>query len=1122
MGSQFGAQPLEFMTAVLTMNSTDNSTSLLETEAALLQNLERSTGIWQVRQGCAKVNPSNALAAAPWGISTFDPIDSDTMQYCVVANAKLYAGAAFALSDTSLVLTASTQMQLLPYQGVMLVNDPVKGLATYDGTTAGWAGCRSPQMILTLDTFEATTGWTGAGGVVSTVQTNVTKGRNNVKFKASAGGDWTVYKDITADLSAFPAVPLGDASASTVLDYIHIRFTRSYRSDFNHCTMDIYTKTDRTEKYSIELSDLQEWVNEAGSGVIFDLFIRKSAFTSTAGNWATVKGVQFTLHSATGCSPFLIIDFIELMKSGPIAREMAKTVADFEADETWASSAGTVTFSSIYKKTLSRSLVMDGSGAEASRTVTMNLTTFDHGVDAATIDSIEIALAKDAVKTGANLELRFYYDATHFHHCHFLASSIKTPIITAGLNKKLVDTSAVFTTLQTRLDQFTLGTGGTPSWATIGKVELLDSGVAGAWYVDSIKLVKTKDKKQVVSFEAGSTTETYSLSIDGTAKTVTWADPIKDFDTIRTDEGSTTSMVVAIPGGSVATIDITLSSDVDCTLFAGGGTVQDQDLIGPWIWFDGSSKHVANIDILYDVNDGNFTDYYIKSVPKEIIAAASGTQKNFWLKGRYQKNEHELFSGTSTGTWANVCKVRIQITTDASGGATVNLDQLNIERADVLSGAYWYRVRYRNSRGAISEYSQPSNRVEVKNASVLLTNVPFSTGFTREVERIGGQLTYWAKVGEIADDETTYFLDILSDDIPQAAIEASKTYGAPWISQAICILKDKVVLGNLTGPDGNKYKDAVMVGREYSVDEFDPSDIFHIGKDDGYSLLALIPWNDRVYAMKEKGIYSFDPYNLNQTPVQISHDFGIAGRFSYAVMDNGFVFLTPNKELYYYNGSTFENIGHIKTPPGGSVQSYLDAIPDSAVTPGLYINLTQGCYYKNFVLFSIVAAGGTTNSLVLAFYVPGRSWSVFSGWPVSSFHVTNYAGNAKLLSGWYDNYIYQLFSGNDDAGTEITGTFRSPDWGKDPSLLVQPATLMIAAAAISASPTILIEPWYNLADSTYDCPTGGITIAATFHRIQEGLRAAGTALTYLGLKLTFTKRSKVFFAALTRREESRR
>ena len=55
MPSDYGKQPVELISNIMTMNSSDDPTALKEGEAQLLENIVKDTGVLMVRKGMTKV-----------------------------------------------------------------------------------------------------------------------------------------------------------------------------------------------------------------------------------------------------------------------------------------------------------------------------------------------------------------------------------------------------------------------------------------------------------------------------------------------------------------------------------------------------------------------------------------------------------------------------------------------------------------------------------------------------------------------------------------------------------------------------------------------------------------------------------------------------------------------------------------------------------------------------------------------------------------------------------------------------------------------------------------------------------------------------------------------------------
>src|SRR4030042_2572840 len=100
---------------------------------------------------------------------------------------------------------------------------------------------------------------------------------------------------------------------------------------------------------------------------------------------------------------------------------------------------------------------------------------------------------------------------------------------------------------------------------------------------------------------------------------------------------------------------------------------------------------------------------------------------------------------------------------------------------------------------------------------------------------------------------------------------------------------------------------------------------FDVGKEDGYEILAVMSFLDRVYIFKEKGVWSFDPYILAHPPICHSREIGILNPFAWCINSKGILyFISTDKNIYSFNGTTFSD-------EFNSVGHYLDLIPNSYI-----------------------------------------------------------------------------------------------------------------------------------------------------------------------------------------------
>ena len=1075
--------------SILTMNSTDEPTSLSEGEFPLIENFLSSEGSLTTREGCTKLT-TTPLTTPIQAFGTFTTL-SGTELYVAVSNRSLYAGSSFPLSlISSSIFTSTSPLQLLTYRGYVLINDPEKGTLAYDGSNVSWCGVPSPRTYRTIETFESTSGWStiSGSGTNTLIPYNVTQGRYSLKMQTSSGTYWNQAKMFSSplDLTTFPSAPDGDGTSSFTYDYIRLVLTRSSASLFNFCSLYLYTSSDRSSYFSAELSSAPQWYSTSASGVTFDIAIRKSAFSSTGSpSWSTIWGIGFDINPTPSSTPYIICDWCRLEKSGPIAKELSKTIAEFEADETWTGAPTSPSFSTTYVKSLSRSIVITGA-TTVSRNVTLNLVYFDEGIESSSFDSIELWVAKDTgVSPTDTLTLRLKTDTSNYFYYTFNASDIKTPGITAGLYKKLTSPSAVFTRFSAQKANFS-GVG-TPYWTNITVVELTTTG-SGAFYVDSIKLVKTRSKRVIALIEPSASNETITISDTDTQKKSGWndLDHAGDIDKIRTDEGSRASYSLKIAANTTVNFDIAFTSFVNCSIYPDGSFVQDRDLIGLWLWIS-NTKWVDSIDILF--GDSNLNSYYIHTIPKDSLPKI----EKGWFDAHFQRNEYGTVGSPS---WSSISKMRVSIVT-GKNGVEVCLDQATVTSFSDYYGNYFYRVYYVNERGARSEPSNISNSVDANGAQVYLYNLPATSNCTRVVERIGGTSSEWEKVGEVADDSTTTFIDSMKEEF---GVTSLLNIGKPWKAKCFTLYKDVLIFGNLTDPDGIQHSSMIMTTLEYSLDEVNYDTTFDLGRDDGYELLSLIPSFDRVCALREQGIFLFDPYNLSQSPVLVSSDLGVAGTFSIAPYSGGFAFITPTAEIYHYDGASFTNIGH-------PIQSYLEDLSSTELSQII------GIYHDNYLFFTL------PTYTTLCYYLPSQTWTIITGWSPVYWWRQYKASGAYLSFASSSGHIYRAFSGDTDDGEVIESALYTPPRFADTTLRSHPSTVFLSAHSVSSSSpaSLTITPLLDEKDTGHTMTLS--TIPSTLTRYELTPPDSLYAATYHSLHLNARNRLTLNLLSLTLREE---
>jgi hypothetical protein len=154
-------------------------------------------------------------------------------------------------------------------------------------------------------------------------------------------------------------------------------------------------------------------------------------------------------------------------------------------------------------------------------------------------------------------------------------------------------------------------------------------------------------------------------------------------------------------------------------------------------------------------------------------------------------------------------------------------------------------------------------------------------------------------------------------------------------------------------------------------------------------------------------------------------------------------FISENKHIYAFNGSTFDDTFSEK------MSSYLMYITST------YKDNIVGAFYNNCLQFALPYIG-SVNNYILNYDTKEKTWSLFTGLPTSVYHVasryptgtnygdTLYAGYGGSTAG-NQGKVY-IYGGRDsDDGTVIVGVIKTAARAADPTITGQVATLYLTA-----------------------------------------------------------------------------
>lgn len=542
------------------------------------------------------------------------------------------------------------------------------------------------------------------------------------------------------------------------------------------------------------------------------------------------------------------------------------------------------------------------------------------------------------------------------------------------------------------------------------------------------------------------------------------------------------------------------------TTFPDGSTSGENDYISLFL----IRGVYANFDsCTLEIGDGGSTNCH-RIVLSGLTewTATSAPDVAFEFKIRKSAFAH----GGGTEDWGAVTGVKFTIDAAAAVQAQIIVDYLRLEKAGpttadstvagLPSGTYYYRVTFVTNDGWESDPSVTSDAVVVVLEKVTLTNIPVPGSAriaSKKIYRLGGTSAEWRLLTTLYDKSTTTYTDNTADinlgDL-QDIIE-----GQPYIPKCLAVHDKCIVIANLTSSDGTAYPCGVMVSEELSVDIYDHDNFFEIEANFGGKICWIISAMDFIYVGKSNSIWKFDPLDLSIAPRNLSRIYGGVGPLAIAEGDNQIFFLDGAKRVISFNGSFFENFGEASQGRPSSIQNYLDLIPDA------YIHLCWMKYHDNFLLVGVPQTGDTSPTLILAYYIPKGIWIVISGWLARCGYSAKIAGvNTLHLGHSTTGFVYNCFSGDNDAGTAITSIIQMPDgdFGMPEIRKDYAKSFLFGKALTSTTATLTVEPFLDLADSTLDI---SLTVDSTVHkRFEIPMPDMGYAGTYLGMKITSTVR----------------
>lgn len=996
-----------------------------EGKARLIQNLRPKGEVLETREGCTEID-TIPFADPIQGLGRLNSAPGDSYNLAV-CHGRLYqmidGGAAFTSTGYS-DLHRTNLCKILQFRDVALVIDQSTGVLVYKiassvGVTPYLAGLPSPKIYKLIDSFEVAADWTVTNGTATNEPNYITHGKQSVKFAVTTpGATMTATKALasTADLNG---AVFSDLSSSNDDDYISIDLIRSDPNDFSTCHLRLGNSI-FTNYFTIDLALLDAWIKANSNYASLTLQVRKKDFEKVGTpSWDSLTHIRLVVAAMAGKSPTLTADFLRLEKTGPILHEYFKEIASFNPTEAWS---GTFTWNHTYSKSDNCSMQITGNQT-VYLTGAWNLTTYVDGKTSATIDNIQIWLGKGYTHT-PTVTVNLY---TVFPTDYFTAAFI--PSVVKGL-------------LDYNLPKASWAVGaGVPDWASIVRAEIVTTNNAGqSVFLDDLSLVEFRREKMIIAFEPAEGIWTAT-----TTSLVVALDYSKDYAV--TWEGSVNALHawVAFPG--VTTLDKSVTADL--SIYSAGVAVQTVDEIELFFALIGDTTTPISIELR--LGNAAMAAYYTATFSTNEINSAFFKKTGDLWPTKHHRLFKDIADFTAVGApnWATIEHCTIVVTTENSYGANFAFDRLMLRRGARLNGDYSWKVVYLSKTGEESDASFPSDEVTIAGGSGYLTNLPISPKANligRRIYRIGGTSAEWHPVVDILNMTTLSYSDVVEDENLGTSIH-NEVEGYPYIPKAICVHDDKVVIANLTGPDGVTYPSGIMVSKKGSYEIFDDMEFFEIEKDSGKQILWLISAFNRVFVGKEDSIWSFDSNHLEQPPKLESRFYSAMGLLSVVEGENEFYFYDKKSGIVSYNGSYFAVISDDIKP------NLMPLIGD----PYYAVTLE---YYDDLLLCNFPSAYGSNLYVCYKPNDANKFWFYQYGWDYVCTFTYRTTTTYKLLLGGAAGIIYYGYEGDTDNGIAIASAlstaykdFNSPEERKDYARV-----FLFASKVTALDATLILQP----------------------------------------------------------------
>jgi len=521
----------------------------------------------------------------------------------------------------------------------------------------------------------------------------------------------------------------------------------------------------------------------------------------------------------------------------------------------------------------------------------------------------------------------------------------------------------------------------------------------------------------------------------------------------------------------------------------------------------------------------------VTGLPTEVLNKFGATDLNWIIKWKlkdFNFKHGESDTGISPD-FSSITGIGIEVVPIQGESVSVSFDNWYVHRVGHLSGMYQYCTTFVDIDGQESMPSAPSDFILAQKEDIYVNNLP--PVWPDDVELInvyrkGGSLPTWMKVGAMAKQGQTTYLDNWSDTDLYEVMSISG-FPAPQ-AKVMTVFGNRMAYGNVVDRFEKSYPSRVMLSNPFYPGQCLYDYFRDLTPEDGTEITAMKEFINYNVVFKTRSIWTLD--GDRYVPNKRSGKLGCIAKRSVAVLDEGIIFLS-------HEGIALFNISQASAVIGTTVNDIFTDIIKAGNQS--YLTTAVGFVYRNYY-WLFYSTDGTNVSDCVCLHLETGKWvnakfkvdtGVYAS--VTDFFIDPAADQGFITTNnTTEQYVFDFFSGDDDNGQAISGTYTTgiSDFTDDISekqlkgLFVRASREVTTASyAITLYVDGVQSKWDNLNDGT---GTSNISFTRSQSVGADGTPALTTdALTHLHInplttggythQLSIVMTNKVIISALS-------